>query len=232
MGQPPHPPDGKAAAPAAPLLTAARFVAHIRTLPEQYRAPQRCIVALAGPPGSGKSFLARDIRKAMEEAGKAHLFAILPMDGFHLDDAVLRARGHLSRKGAPHTFDTGGLAAMLGRVRNAGEDEIAIPVFDRDLEIARAGAAVIGPGVRLVLVEGNYLLLDMPPWQALHRFYDASAMISCPFDTLKDRLTKRWRSRGMDAAQIACKVTQNDLPNARLVTTHSRAASWQIVTVS
>jgi len=106
--------------------------------------------------------------------------AIVPMDGFHFDDAVLAARGDLPRKGAPHTFDVDGLAHLLGRLQANHASEVAIPLFDRHLEVARAGAALIAQDVELLLVEGNYLLLDQAPWDQLAAFFDLSERISFP----------------------------------------------------
>ena len=98
------------------------------------------------------------------------------MDGYHFDNAVLAERGLLPRKGAPETFDVDGLARDLARIR-AGARDVAVPVFDRGLDLARAGARVIRPGHALVLVEGNYLLLDAAPWSALAAFFDRTLFI-------------------------------------------------------
>ncbi|MFN3616327.1 MAG: nucleoside/nucleotide kinase family protein, partial [Rubrimonas sp.] len=116
-------------------IDAEDFVARLQALAAR---PGRHVAALAGPPGAGKSTLAE---MAVERLGAA--CAILPMDGFHYDDSLLNARGWRPRKGAPHTFDVGGLAATLARLRAGDEDAVAVPVFDRAIEIARAGARLI-----------------------------------------------------------------------------------------
>ena len=120
----------------------------------------RRIVAVVGAPGSGKSGFARRLEARL--AGRVAA-QVLAMDGFHYDDLVLEARGQRARKGAPFTFDTGGLAATLGRLA-ADAGDVAVPVFDRSIEIARAGARIIEAATRLVIVEGNWLLLDEPGW--------------------------------------------------------------------
>ena len=121
------------------------------------------------------------------------------MDGFHFDDIVLNARGHRPRKGAPHTFDVDGLAATLARLAADDGREVAVPVFDRSIEIARAGARIIGPATRLVVVEGNYLLLDDPAWARLRGHFDATVMLAVPMPVVEARLRRplgRLRARG------------------------------------
>ncbi|MBY6005020.1 nucleoside triphosphate hydrolase [Salipiger bermudensis] len=180
----------------------------------------RVFVAIAGAPASGKSTLAEILRDMVDRAhpGKVE---ILPMDGFHYDDAVLRARGTLARKGAPHTFDADGLAALLDRLATS-ERPVAVPVFDRALEISRAAARIIAPDVRLILVEGNYLLLDDPDWARLRPRFDLTVFVDVPVPVLEQRLTERWG--GLDPQVAQAKIADNDLPNARLVAEQSVAA--------
>jgi pantothenate kinase len=174
----------------------------------------RRLVAVAGAPGSGKSGFAEALVAAL--AGRV-LAGVLPMDGFHFDDAVLEARGHRPRKGAPHTFDLDGFAAVLGRLAADDGREVAVPVFDRAIEIARAGARIIGPEIRLVVVEGNYLLLDDPAWAPLRRAFDLTVFLEVPEAVLEERLRARWVGYGLGLEAIAEKLEANDLPNARLV---------------
>lgn len=181
----------------------------------------RALIALVGAPGSGKSHVAEALREAVEGAGRSA--AVLPMDGFHYDDAVLHARGQRPEKGAPHTFDVGGLAAMLGRMKRNEEAEIAVPVFDRDLEISRAGARIIPRAVEIVIVEGNYLLLNRAPWDGLAELFDLTARLDVPEEQLRARLTARWVGYGLPEAEIRRKVEDLDLPNGRAVLAESRA---------
>jgi pantothenate kinase len=182
----------------------------------------RTIVAVAGAPGSGKSTLAGALADDLN-ARRPGVCAIAPMDGFHFDDTLLEARGWRARKGAPHTFDVGGLAAILRRLRARDEDEVVVPVFDRRLEIARAGARPISRQTPLVLVEGNYLLLRAAPWVALAPLFDLRVFVACDPAILRERLGARWRDAGMAAAEIDAKLGLNDLPNGELVTRESAA---------
>jgi len=188
---------------------------------------ERTIVAIAGPPGSGKSTIAARIVDELNstERGSA---AVLGMDGFHYDDLVLNERGWRARKGAPETFDVAALEHLLARLRNNSEQEIAVPVFDRALEISRAGALIIPRSTRLVIVEGNYLLLRQVPWTNLLRYYDMTVFLQVEDRVLRERLEMRWRLFGFNNEEVQAKVVQNDLPNALLVTSQSQSPDFLI----
>ncbi|WP_319413792.1 nucleoside triphosphate hydrolase [uncultured Cohaesibacter sp.] len=190
-------------------------------------AQDRLLVAIVGAPGSGKSTLAQSLA-AMLSAGGGGAAAILPMDGYHYDDIILNERGMRQRKGASDTFDVGGLAHMLKRLRDNREAEIYVPVFDRTLEIARAAARVIRSDEGIILVEGNYLLLDEHPWNDLAPLFDVSIMIRVAEDELRRRLTRRWQKYGISEPEIPLKVEQNDLPNGRFVNEKSSPADLVI----
>ena len=188
-------------------------------------ADRRSITALVGPPGAGKSTVSERLVGALNllSPGSA---AVLPMDGYHLDDLVLVPRGLRGRKGAPETFDVSGLASMLVRLKSNEEPEIAVPVFDRDIEVARAGARMIPQTVRHLIVEGNYLLLDRAPWSALAPMFDTSVAVIEKLDVLRRRLAARWEGYGLSEAEVVAKVEGNDLINARLVLEHNRAPEF------
>jgi pantothenate kinase len=170
----------------------------------------RYIVAIAGAPASGKSTLAENLAKALAAEGETAI--VVPMDGFHFDDIVLNARGHRPRKGAPFTFDVAGFDAMLRRIR-ARKPEVAIPVFDRTMELSRAAAAIVDADVRFVLVEGNYLLLQKPPWRGLRGLFDFTVFLNVARAELERRSIQRWLDHGFDMAYARNWVDSNDLPN-------------------
>jgi len=175
----------------------------------------RYIVALAGPPGAGKSFRSAWLARALNERcpGSA---AVVPMDGYHYDNAVLEPRGLLAVKGAPDTFDVEGLRHDLVRLKHADGD-VAVPVFDRPLDLARAGGRVIGKSHRILIVEGNYLLLDEGPWPALRRDFDLTLFLDVDDDVLEQRLIERWLCMGQDHAGAIAKARDKDMLNARLI---------------
>jgi pantothenate kinase len=183
---------------------------------------RRFIVAIAGAPASGKSTLADRLHHQMggNEAG----VAVVPMDGFHFDDAILDARGWRPRKGAPHTFDVGGLLRILQAIRVDDGKDIYAPVFDRYLEVSRGSARLISPDHRIILVEGNYLLLDQTPWDDLADLFDVTVFLDVPVETLEQRLLQRWLDHGFDGDTARERALSNDIPNVRLVQHHSRAA--------
>jgi len=180
----------------------------------------RYVVAIAGPPGAGKSTLSEALLAALAQRAPGAA-VLVPMDGYHYDNAVLEAMGLLARKGAPETFDAAGLARDLARIA-AGEDPVAVPVFDRALDLARAGARLVRASHRLVLVEGNYLLLDAPPWSTLA--FDRTVFLSVPEAELRRRLVGRWLDHGLDPGAALRRAEGNDLPNAALVMARSRPA--------
>jgi len=175
----------------------------------------RILVAIVGAPASGKSTLSDRLYHHLggDKAGAA----VVPMDGFHFDNGILEERGLLARKGAPETFDVGGLKRTLMALRDTPNEDVYVPLFDRTLEISRGSARMIAPDHKIILVEGNYLLLDQSPWNQLHGLFDLSIYLDVPEDTLRSRLITRWRSYGFDEATATHKTTSNDLPNAQTV---------------
>lgn len=179
---------------------------------------ERFLVALAGPPGAGKSYRSEQLFQAIE-ARRPGQVVVVPMDGYHFDNAVLGPE-QLPLKGAPHTFDADGLRVDLERIRG-GNESVAVPVFDRPLDLARAGGRLVAPEHRIVIVEGNYLLLDQGPWRALHDLFDLSVMLEVDDETLERRLVERWLAMGQNAEDARRKALDKDMPNARLVKTRS-----------
>ncbi|MDA3039262.1 MAG: nucleoside/nucleotide kinase family protein [Actinomycetota bacterium] len=176
-------------------------------------AVDRTIVAIAGPPGAGKSTL---VDQLLGTLGESPPVAILPMDGFHLDNRILELRGQSARRGAPFTFDAAGFVATMGRVRR-DDVEVFVPSFDRSADLARAGAIRIGTEHRIVLAEGNYLLLDEAPWSQIRHMADLSVFIDVEAAVLESRLVRRWLDYGLSAAAARRRAEDNDLVNARLV---------------
>lgn len=188
----------------------------------------RFLVAIAGPPAAGKSTLAEALLERLNAADPG-VAGLVPMDGYHYDNSVIGPLGLLPRKGAPETFNAAGLAVDLQRIRSGSED-VAVPVFDRAADLARANARIITPVERIVLVEGNYLLLERSPWREMRPLFDLSVFVAADEDELERRHLQRWRDHGWDPERARRHVEINDMPNSHLVLGHSRAADITVQT--
>ncbi len=195
--------------------------------PARDKASGRFLIGIAGPPASGKSTLAEGLCALIGP----DVSSVVPMDGFHFDDRVLAERGLSHRKGAPETFDFRGFEVLLRRIRSE-ENEIAFPVFDRSMELSRAGAGLIPLSARIVFVEGNYLLLDEAPWLQLASLFDLTIFLDAPRDELDRRLVERWRMHGRDPQAARHWIDSTDRPNIERVLDRRREADLVIQDVS
>ncbi len=168
----------------------------------------RRIIAIAGPPASGKSTLSATLSKEMPHA------CVVPMDGFHRSNDDLERHNLLSRKGAPQTFDVAGFTNVIYALKQRGH--VPFPTFDRtnDCVIERGGN--VAASDTTILVEGNYLLLNVAPWNELAMMWDFSIQIQVPIDILKMRLIERWMRHEHSEEEAVLRVARNDLPNAEL----------------
>jgi len=187
------------------------------------KGKSRIILAIVGAPGSGKSTVAEQVIKNLNGIN-SNQAALLPMDGFHYDDRVLETLGRHKHKGAPDTFDVYGLYHLLQRLQTNTDEIIAVPVFDRSIEIARAGARLIYPQTPIIICEGNYLLLNIAPWNRLKDLFDLSILLQVTEVELEKRLSLRWKNSGLSDTDVAFKVRQNDLPNGQIVLEQSSQA--------
>jgi pantothenate kinase len=193
-------------ADAIPECTAADLASWIS---ERAAGSDRYVFGIAGPPGSGKSTLAARLGTVLGAP-------VVAMDGFHLPNDVLRSRGLLAVKGAPETFDADGFLTLVRAIRDAS-GTVWCPAFDRTIDAPVADYVSIGPGDVVVVVEGNYLLLDRPPWVSLSGVFDAIAYLDVPGEIRRSRLIARHVEFGRDPADAAEFVQRSDEANAALV---------------
>ena len=189
----------------------------------------RAIIGIAGPPASGKSTLAEAVVQHLNKDDESSIptASLLPMDGYHLDNHLLESRGLLARKGAPETFNAHGFCEAVKRLP-AAKRETFHPRFDRQLDLAIANSISIHQDTRIVIVEGNYLLLKTDPWSSLIDVFAATVFVCPPIDILRDRLEQRWIDHGLDPESAMSRATNNDLVNAELIIRESSKADIEL----
>lgn len=171
----------------------------------------RSLLGITGPPGSGKTTLAAHLAQSLP--GVAHV----PMDGFHLADVALDRLGRREAKGAPDTFDGWGYLALLRRLREPCEQDVYAPMFERELEQPLAGAIAVPPAARLVVSEGNYLLLPDQPWPQAAACFDQIWYCQVDAAELRRRLVARHEQFGKESSSARAWVDQVDMANAARV---------------
>lgn len=184
----------------------------------------RYLLGITGCPGSGKSTFADRLVETVNQRLECAAAAVIPMDGFHFRNAVLEARGLRLVKGSPATFDVPGFIDLLRKLRASPPVDVPIPLYDRTRHEPVADATTIGAKVKLIVVEGNYLLLDTAPWDAVRPLLDAVWFLDMPVELAMARVRKRHIAGGSDEKLADEKIAANDQPNAELViATRSRA---------
>jgi pantothenate kinase len=183
-------------------------------------APAHRVLGIIGPPGSGKSTVAHALSDSLQVP-----HCVVPMDGFHYPQETLRALGRRDRMGAPDTFDTTSLATLLEAVVRR-TDPVVFPEFDRTVEEPVPGSIVVLPSHELVIIEGNYLLVDDEWWSQIAAFIDLSIYVALPEDIRLSRLRQRHLDFGKTPSETDEWMARVDEPNARVIeATRTRASA-------
>ena len=184
------------------------------------RDGRRAVLGIVGAPAAGKTTLAQELVRAIAGDGVAHV----PMDGFHLADVELARLGLLDRKGAPDTFDALGYAALLRRLHEDRDDMIYAPGFERVIEQPIAGAIPVPRAARLIVSEGNYLLVDDPRWATVRPLVDEVWYVDLDRPERLRRLIERHMRFGKDEPSAIAWATGTDELNAAVIAaTRARA---------
>jgi pantothenate kinase len=176
----------------------------------------RVLAGLAGIPGSGKSTFAAALAGVATRVLGSNALVVVGMDGWHWPNAVLDARMTRERKGGPDSFDTAGMVEALGRL-GCGDRPVAVPVYDRTVHEPVADARVVPAEARIVLVEGNYVLGDTPPWDAVSRLLSPKLYLECDGEVARRRVIARHVRGGMTQAEAETKYERNDRINGEIV---------------
>ncbi len=181
--------------------------------------PTRTILGIAGGPGSGKSTLAQQLVTALGDAA-----AYVPMDGFHMLHSKLEALGTVADKGMPHTFEAAAFVELLSALKSA-TGPMRAPAYSRKIEDVVPDAITVPSEARLIVTEGNYLLLANSPWWPIRPLLDLAVHVDAPRDLVRARLLKRHAEEGLFTEERnRAHIERVDLPNYDLVTRNKSRA--------
>lgn len=173
----------------------------------------RVMLGIVGSPGSGKSTFALLLRQQLGDGSAV----VVPMDGFHLGNAIIDGTPLRQRKGAMDTFDVGGYVSLLRRLARRDEDVVYAPDFRRAIDEPIAASIAVPATVPLVITEGNYLLSELPEWRQARAQLDEVWFLDTPRDVRLSRLVERHILFGMDRPAAEAWANGSDEANARLI---------------
>ncbi len=177
------------------------------------KTTERVLIGIIGKPGAGKSTLSKYLMAKLPK----EFVTVVPMDGYHLSNKVLKDLKRADRKGAPDTFDVAGFTSLVKRIRSEQTQNIYYPIFDRAIEESIAAQGVVTSATKVVIIEGNYLLHDDGGWEVLNDLLDESWMVDVDDDKRIARLISRHMAYGKDPEAAKEWAKGTDEVNAKLI---------------
>ncbi len=177
----------------------------------------RRFLGITGNPASGKSTLAQELAATVNRRVDGDVAVVVPMDGFHLPNAVLHERGLYPLKGIPATFDARGFILLLQRLHERPYRRVGAPSFDHEQHDPVHDGISIQPSHRLIVIEGNYLLHDEPPWDRVRPLLDEVWYVDAPRGVVAQRLLERHMRAGRSQEDAEQKIASTDIPNVEII---------------
>jgi len=189
------------------------------------KSSERVLIGIIGKPGAGKSTLSKFLMAKLSK----ELVTVVPMDGYHLSNKVLKDLKRSDRKGAPDTFDVAGFVSLVKRIRSEQTQNIYYPIFDRAIEESIAAQGVVTSATKVVIIEGNYLLHDEGGWEVVNDLLDESWMVDVDDDKRISRLISRHIAYGKDPEAAKAWAKGTDEVNAKLIERGRTRADFVVV---
>jgi pantothenate kinase len=196
-----------------PEQLASQVAALARIQEHLEKSTERVLIGIIGKPGAGKSTLSKFLMSKLPK----EFVTVVPMDGYHLSNKILKELKRADRKGAPDTFDVAGFISLIKRIRSEQSQNIYYPIFDRAIEESIAAQGVVTAATKVVIIEGNYLLHDEGGWEVCNDLLDESWMVDVDDDKRIARLISRHIAYGKEPEAAKAWAKGTDEVNAKLI---------------
>ena len=196
-----------------PEQLASQVAALARIQEHLEKSTERVLIGIIGKPGADKSTLSKFLMSKLPK----EFVTVVPMDGYHLSNKILKELKRADRKGAPDTFDVAGFISLIKRIRSEQSQNIYYPIFDRAIEESIAAQGVVTAATKVVIIEGNYLLHDEGGWEVCNDLLDESWMVDVDDDKRIARLISRHIAYGKEPEAAKAWAKGTDEVNAKLI---------------